>query len=135
MVGWRNGWAACLPHSQILTLPPSPPSTPLRQAAKVPASWEPSQGKKGVKRYTNGTVRELVRAREAAYDAKEKAQGGILQARVWGVGWGGLVVPGCWAAGAASARWSLARAAGGLARHRRIAASHRSPSPFLLRRA
>ena len=53
------------------------------QKASVPASWEFASNKKGVKRYTCPALRELVRAREAAYDAKERAQGGILQASAW----------------------------------------------------
>ncbi|EFN52031.1 hypothetical protein CHLNCDRAFT_139631 [Chlorella variabilis] len=50
-----------------------------RAGARVPASWEPAQSKKGVKRYTSAALRELVKGLEAAHDAKEKAQGGILQ--------------------------------------------------------
>jgi DNA mismatch repair protein MSH6 len=46
----------------------------------VPREWESMQGKKGVKRYMNIELRELVTAREAALDAKEKAQTGILRA-------------------------------------------------------
>ncbi|KAL4517804.1 hypothetical protein Ndes2526A_g02182 [Nannochloris sp. 'desiccata'] len=46
----------------------------------VPREWESMQGKKGVKRYMNSELRELVTAREAALDAKEKAQTGILRA-------------------------------------------------------
>ena len=39
-------------------------------------------------RYTNGDLRGLVKAREAAYDAKERAQGGILQVRGPAAWWG-----------------------------------------------
>jgi DNA mismatch repair protein MSH6 len=46
----------------------------------VPREWESMQGKKGVKRYMNSELRELVTTREAALDAKEKAQTGILRA-------------------------------------------------------
>eukprot|EP00887_Chlorella_sp_A99_P007330 scaffold2.g7330.t1 len=46
---------------------------------KVPADWEPCQTKKGVRRYTNAELRGLVRRREEAFDAKERAQSGILQ--------------------------------------------------------
>ena len=49
----------------------------------MPGSWEPCQSKKGAKRYTNSELRELVKRREAAYDAKERAQGGILQVGGW----------------------------------------------------
>ncbi len=46
----------------------------------VPREWESMQGKKGVKRYMTSELRELVTVREAALDAKEKAQTGILRA-------------------------------------------------------
>lgn len=45
----------------------------------VPRDWESMQGKKGVKRYMSAELRELVNARAAALDDKDKAQTGILQ--------------------------------------------------------
>lgn len=45
----------------------------------MPRSWEPVQGKKGVKRYTSDDLRTLVKAREAAFDQREWALSGILQ--------------------------------------------------------
>lgn len=49
------------------------------QDMAVPRTWEGMQGKKGIKRYTNAALKDLVAAREAALDAKDKAQSGILQ--------------------------------------------------------
>lgn len=46
----------------------------------VPKNWEAMQGKKGVKRYINAELRDLVSGREKALEMKEKAQAGILQA-------------------------------------------------------
>jgi DNA mismatch repair protein MSH6 len=45
----------------------------------VPREWEALAGKKGVKRYTNAELRELVADRESALEAKECAQTGILR--------------------------------------------------------
>jgi DNA mismatch repair protein MSH6 len=50
----------------------------------VPASWELTSQRKGVKRYVTEELRGLVRAREAAAEAKERAQGGILQGMMRG---------------------------------------------------
>jgi len=52
------------------------------ESAKVPADWEPMQGKKGVKRYSNTILKELAKELESAKDAVEAAQSGILQGLV-----------------------------------------------------
>lgn len=52
------------------------------ESAKVPADWEPMQGKKGVKRYSNIILKELAKELETAKDAVEAAQSGILQGLV-----------------------------------------------------
>lgn len=57
------------------------PCVCLEQGAEVPREFEPVQGKKGVKRYTTPHLRSLVRAREEAFEMREKALGGILQVR------------------------------------------------------
>ena len=54
---------------------------PALQGAEVPRSWEPMQGKKGVKRYMSDELRAALRAREGAFDRRERALSGILQAR------------------------------------------------------
>lgn len=45
----------------------------------MPADWVPLAGKKGYRRYSTDQLQALARAKEAALEAKEKAQGGILQ--------------------------------------------------------
>ena len=45
----------------------------------VPREWESMQGKKGVKRYMTAELKELVSELDAAHEAKESAQSGILQ--------------------------------------------------------
>ena len=52
------------------------------ESAKVPADWEPMQGKKGVKRYSNTILKELAKELESAKNAVEAAQSGILQGLV-----------------------------------------------------
>lgn len=37
------------------------------------------QGKKGIKRYTSPDLRQLVKARDEAFDQRERALSGILQ--------------------------------------------------------
>lgn len=44
----------------------------------MPGTWTPRANKKGVKRYSCSRLEALVKQREAAYDGKERAQGGIL---------------------------------------------------------
>lgn len=49
------------------------------ETVKVPSDWEPMQGKKGVKRFTNEVLKRMVKDLEAAKEEVEKQQSNILR--------------------------------------------------------
>ncbi|KAL4857543.1 DNA mismatch repair protein 6 [Chlorella vulgaris] len=67
--GVRVQYVSLNKESHVLEVP---------ESTRVPGTWTPRANKKGVKRYSCSQLEALVKQREAAYDGKERAQGGIL---------------------------------------------------------